>query len=1140
MLKTAYGGRFIFSVPFPVMSSDKPAWVPIRLTAQMMRIMRLLTFFIFVACLSVSARSVSQTISLSGRDLPVEKVFSAIEKQTGYLVVGNVKLLANVKPISLDVSNMPLEEFLTVALRELPFNFRFAGKSIFISRKLPEESSERHEPMVLPADIPDHLFVPIIGQITDADGKPLARISIVIKNSKKGTISDAEGRFTINALPTDVLVISGVGFQTREISLKEAVMPLKIVMSDAKTEMENVVVTGTGIIRNKQSFTGATASFTGEQLKLVNNQNIIASLKSLDPSFMQIENNQIGSNPNALPSIELRGQTSIPASNLRSAFNSDPNLPLFILDGFESNLRTIMDLDMNIIASVTILKDASSTALYGSRASNGVVVVETIKPKSGKVKISYSGDFRVEAPDLRSYNMMDATEKLEFERLSGRYSSTDAKFQLGLDSLYNSRLGNVVRGVNTYWLDKPLQTGFSKRHSISARGGEGAILFDLGINYKNTKGVMLGSGRDDYGGNLNLNYRTGRINVSNRAFFTGFKSKESPYGSFSTWANMNPYYEFFPANVRFIDSVQRGSYPIILNPLYNASIGSFNRTNNFTINNNLQIIYDVSSAFRITAGGQVSKGNSLNDNFVSPLHSQFVATESSRKGSLTRRTSSLFSYTANLMATYAKVIADRHTINANFRTELSESQSRAEGYRVVGFQPSSNGNPAFAFGYEEDSKPVANTQIVRRNSVLTSVNYSYSQKYNVDLNFNLDGSTVFGSHNLYSPYYSGGVSWNVHKEDYMRNINWVSMLRLRANIGVTGNQNFGSLSESIYTYHPDNNSFGQGVYLGSLGAPDLEWQRTLQTSVGMDLSMFGNKVSLQVNAYRKKTDNLIVEASFPSSTGVDTYPFNAGLLNVDGVEAIVSYSPIYRPKDQVVLTFTVMGAVSRMTYDKFDNRLKNLNQNLQNSNSLIRYKDGYGPRDIWAVPSLGIDPATGRELFWSKEEQQTFYYNSDDIVRIGTSQPLAEGTMRGNLNYKGFVASAIVRYVLQKDQMNSALYNKVENISALNVELNKDKRAFYDRWKNIGDIAQFKAISATINTPISSRFIQTENTLSLESLSLGYEFSRKAWLDKAKISSLRLTAFTNDIFYTSTIRRERGIEYPYARSVSLSISATFK
>ncbi|WP_181182495.1 SusC/RagA family TonB-linked outer membrane protein [Sphingobacterium lumbrici] len=1102
--------------------------------------MKLTLLFSWFFAAQVFATSFAQTVNLRVQNASLKSVLLELRKQTNYSFIIQNEQLKIAKPISVDIQNQPVQRALELIFKDQELDFEIEGKVITLFMQ---------KNNINPAKINDSIKnIPqdsIGGRVIDELGQGIAGVSIKVVRKNYQTTTNAKGVFKLALEPGDQVEFSYIGFSTAKIifSSIESIQHFRsIVLKQAEADIAEVIVTGTGIIRNKQSFTGATSSFTGKELKMVNNQNIIQSLRALDPSFIQVENNALGSNPNALPTIEVRGQTSIPSSSIRSEFSSDPNLPLFILDGFESNLRTIMDLDMNMVASVTILKDASSTALYGSRASNGVVVVETTKPKAGKVTLSYTSDLQLEMSDLRSYNMMNASEKLEFERLSGRYISTNVDGQLTLDSLYNWRLGNVVRGVNTYWMDKPLQTGFSHRHSLNVRGGEGAVLFDFGANYKDTKGVMLGSGRNDWGASLNLGYRHKQLNVSNRTYIVGYNSEESPYGSFSTWVNTNPYYELMGDNVKYLsgDFVSTGAFPAISNPMYNARLNSFSIANSYTLINNLQIMYDVNSRLRFTIGGQLSKGNYLSDDFVSPLHTQFETTEAARKGRLTRGINNPFNYTGNIMATYAVVFADKHSITSNVRAEISENKNQSDGYTVIGFQPGTNGNPAFAFGFAENSKPRTSTQIARRNSILASLNYSFDQRYNLDLNFNIDGSTAFGSNNLYSPYYSAGAGWNIHNESFLKNIEWISMWRLRANMGMTGNQNFGNVSESIYNYYPDNNSYGQGIYLGTLGAPDLEWQRTLQTSIGTDLSLFRNRLNIQLNAYRKRTEPLVVEASFPSSTGVGTYPFNAGLLDAEGVETMISYSPIYRPQDQVVLTFGMTGSMVRMQFDKFDNRLKTLNESLQNSKSIQRYKDGYSPKDIWAVPSKGIDPATGRELFLAKDGQQVFIYNTDDIIRVGTSEPLAEGTFRSSLNYKGLQASAIVRYIWQKDQMNSALYNKVENISSANLESNKDKRALYDRWKQIGDISQFKAISSVISTPMSSRFIQTENTLSLESLSLGYEFRDKLWLNAVALSNLRITGFMNDILYFSSIRRERGINYPFGRSVSMSISATFK
>ncbi|WP_346089031.1 SusC/RagA family TonB-linked outer membrane protein [Sphingobacterium ginsenosidimutans] len=1115
------------------------------LSRSLMRI-NLITLLLGLGLSQVDANTYAQQISLKKQKSSLESILRNLEKQSGYSFFYKKNEINQIIDLTAEIKDAPFKQALNVILNKANLSYDFFDKTVVIKKN--QFNNFQTKPSVAFRQINQtvNIIQQIIkGMVIDDSGKPVSGATLRLKsNAKKAVVSAADGSFNLPlSAAGETIVVSSVGYDSFEFQARFTGHPFIVRLKKTETKVDEVVVTGM-MIRKKESFTGATASFTGEELKTVNNQNVIASLRALDPSFIQIENNAIGSNPNMLPTIELRGQTSIASSNLRDQFSTDPNQPLFILDGFETNLRTIMDLDMNIIQGVTILKDAASTAIYGSRASNGVIVVETIKPKAGKVLLSYTTDLQTQLPDLSSYNMMNAREKLEFERLSGRYTATLHNQQLELDALYNERLGNVLRGVDTYWLKEPIQTGFSQRHSLSARGGEGAVIFDIGTNYKKTKGAMKGSGREDWGANINLNYRTGKINIANRAFVTGYKSNESPYGSFSTWVNTNPYFEKLSSSEKYLayraPSTVGGSTLSISNPLYNANLNSFNEGKNYIINNNLMMTYDINQSLRLTASGQISKGLTNSNDFTSPLNTKFDGLENAKKGNLIHSEASAFSFTTNAMLTYFRTFRTNHSLTANLRGEISESRNSINGYTAVGFPAASNGNPNFAFGFLTDSKPSASNRVTRRTSIVGSVNYSYAQKYNLDLNYNLDGSTSFGSNNLFSPYYSAGISWNANKENFFKNIPWVNVLRLRGNIGITGNQNFGNVSQSVFNYNTDINRFGQGISLSALGAPDLEWQRTRQISVGMDATLFNNKLNVQLNAYDKYTDPLVVAVTLPSSTGLSAYPFNAGTLDYKGLESTISFSPIYRPQDRIVLTFGITGSMMKAKYANFDNKLNSLNNEMRESNALVRYRDGYSPNSLWAVRSLGIDPTTGREVFLTKSGQQTFNYNSDDITSVGNSQPLAEGILRSTFAYKGFTANVMIRYILRKDNFNTALFNKVENISKDNVENNQDKRALYERWQQPGDVTQFKAISITNTTPMSSRFIQRENSFSGESINLGYEFRNNRWLDQAKLSSLRINAFLNDIFYTSTIRRERGIDYPFTRSVSLSLNATFK
>ncbi|MEE1944200.1 SusC/RagA family TonB-linked outer membrane protein [Pedobacter sp. KR3-3] len=1093
---------------------------------------KLILVVLIFAILQASASSYAQ-ITLNEKNATLETVLTKIRKQSGYDFFYQTAVMVKAKPVTIVVKNVSVADALALCFKGQPLTYQIEDKTIVVRYAAPTGLTQTVEAQV------------ITGKVLGENDKPLPGVNIRIKDSKTLlAASNEKGEFSIT-VPNgnETLVFSYVGYQTREIKLQGGAALLIVKMLPEENVMKDVVITGM-VNKSKTAFSGATATFTGEELKQVGNQNLIKSLATLDPAFIQIENNSAGSNPNVLPTVELRGQTSIATQQLRDQFLGDPNQPLFILDGFETNLRTIVDLDMNIVASVTILKDAASTALYGSRASNGVVVVETKKPVSGKIRLSYSSDMNIEMPDLSSYNMMNASEKLEYERLAGRYTSTDG-YQQAYDTLYNNHLREVLKGVNTYWLSQPLQTGFSLRHSVSASGGDNAIRYSIGANIRQNDATMIGTQRKDWGAFVDLSYRTGAFNISNRTYVNGYNKVDSPYGSFSDWVETNPYLRLQGADQKYIENVRLSHYSGIgkllmtPNPFYNAGLRSFSKGSSFGVQNNFSMNAEFNRVWKIGLNAQISKSATEDVSFVSPLHTQYENIEDpTLKGRYSNTRNGGLNYTANLSVTYAKVF-DKHMVNAFARVEFAQNDLNLKGFSVLGFPNNSNGNPSFAYGFAAGARPTVANSLTRRNSNIASLSYSYDQRYNADFNLNIDGSTAYGASKRYASFYSAGLSWNINREKFMKGIEWINVLRLRGNVGLTGNQNFNNVNQSVYAYYATVNTFGQGVYLQTLGASDLEAQKTLQTSVGIDATLWNNRLRLQFNAYRKLTDPLVVAVSLPSSTALATYPLNTGASTTKGIDGSLFFSPIYKP-GKLVWTLGATWEVSRQKFSKFDQKLEALNTTLRNSNSLTRYRDGYSSYDLWAVPSLGIDPATGNEVFLGKDGQQTFVYNTSDQVVVGSSRPKIQGVISSSLLYKGFRAGISIRYILGRSIMNSALYEKVENISAADLLNNQDKRALYDRWKNPGDVAQFKKISSTTTTPMSSRFLQKENAFIGESFNVGYEFKDKKWLQYAYLERLSLNAYSNDLFYASNIRRERGIDYPFARSVSFSLRATFK
>ena len=912
-------------------------------------------------------------------------------------------------------------------------------------------------------------------------------------------------------------------------------------MHEEAAEIEEVVVTGI-FTRKSESFTGSTATFKADDLKKIGGQNVLQSLKTLDPSFTIIESREFGSDPNRLPDIEIRGKSSV--IGLREEFGTDPNQPLFILDGFETDLKTVVDLNMDRVASVTILKDAASTAIYGSKAANGVVVIETKKPEPGKFRVTYSGNVFISIPDLTDYNLMNAAEKLEFEQKAGRYISElgDSDEQLFLDSLYNLNRAEVARGVDTYWLSEPVRTAITHKHNLYAEGGDDAIRYGLGFTYNRTNGVMEQSWNELAGANFDLTYRKGKLLLGNKMYYNFYK-QEDPIVSFAEFAKANPYYrkDAGAGEVEryLVDMDTYSGRYRVENPLYNASLNSFKTSDKSQFDNKLNAEFRIFPELVLRGRFAIGLTTTKSDNFVSPNDPTYDNVSFDKKGSYTSGVGKDFYYDGDLTLSFGKVFHDKHQVNAVLGARMRSDESTSETNNSVGFPIGDFTRPSFSTGYAEGEKPTYTKTVSRSNSFYFNGGYVFDNRYLLDANIRMDGASVFGSNKRYTATWAVGLAWNIHNEVFFENVEVLDRLKLRASIGNPGNQNFSSYqSYTTYVFNNWNqNAFGASMIVSNFGNPDLEWQKTMDRNVGFDLTMWNNRFNVNFDYYDKETDPLLASISVPSSVGVTEVMTNIGGQRTQGVSGTVKYSPLYRPEEGINWTLSVNFKHQKSEYQNIGNKLDQFNKENENT-SLVRYYDGGSPTSLWAVRSLGINPSDGREVFLTKEGTYTFEYDTEDEVIVGDTEPKLEGVLGSVLYYKGFSFSVYFRYSFGADVFTEATYNKVENISREGLKYNQDKRALYDRWQKPGDQAKFKAISLTETTPISSRFVLRENYIKAESISVGYDFDSQA-IQKLGLQSLRLQANTTDLFRISSITEERGIEYPFARSFSFSLSAMF-
>ena len=1109
-----------------------------RIHGNFLLMMRLTMLFLLMTFVSLTATALGQrtTIKLDNVDLQV--AFNEIKQKMGYTFVYNDQVVKNVGKVSVNVTSSDIKYILAKCLEGTSLDFYIEDNIVVIKSKAEQARETERKP------------VTVKGKVVDEKKQPLPGVTVLLKGTTLGVTTGGEGDFSIVITDTTKaeLVFSFIGMVSQTIPYKSIPKgEWTIVLKDDVQEMDEVVVTGI-YSRKKESFTGSSTTYTAKELKTIGNQNVLQSLKTMDPSFAIVENNQFGSDPNRLPDINVRGKTSV--IGLTQEYEVDPNQPLFILDGFETTLKTISDLSMDRVQSITVLKDAAATAIYGSKAANGVVVVETKAPAPGTLRLTYNGNLNLSFADLSDYNLMNSKEKLEFERLAGYYGDLDANGEIVSEyyqRLYYQRLAEVKRGVDTYWMSEPLRFATSHSHNLFAEGGDDRMRYGLGFSYNKTQGVMKGSDRDVINGNVQLLYRYKSLSFKNYLNLDYSMSSREKV-AFSKFSQANPYHrkkneDGVVEQVLEIYTDSDANSPTYLqelknyNPLYDMTLGSSDETSSFGFTNNFEIDWQVFDGLRAKGRFSISKSTDRGEVFKSPNASDYAETASTERGSYRETRDENLSYDGDLNVTYAKLFNEVHMVNAVGGIRLASSKSQSSGYESIGFIDDRYSNPSFSSGYPTGGKPSYFTSEKRSASYYLNAGYAYDDRYLLDVNLRSDGSSVFGLSQQFTTTWAIGLAWNVHKEDFFQNQNWLNFLKLRFSIGNPGNQNFDAyISMNVYKYatgYP--NPFGVSAIVSTWGNNDLDWQKTIDQNYGIDLAFLNNRLKVTVDYFYKNTDPLLVYVQTPTSTGTSTVPMNLGKQVSQGLTATLNYMILQR--ENMSWNFNFNARHITYEYRNIGTALDKFNQENRSSN-LVRYYDGGSPSDLWAVRSAGIDPASGREIFIKKDGTQTFEHDYADEVVVGNSDPKVEGVIGTSFYYKGFSASVNLRYRLGGQIFMSTLYDKVENISENALQYNQDKRALYDRWQKPGDVSKYKSISLTDATPMSSRFIADENTLSGESISLGYETQAK-WLHRIGASSMTIRGYMNDIFRISTVKNERGLDYPFARTVAFSLGLTF-
>lgn len=1064
------------------------------------------------------AQADSKRVTLRLQNATVKVFFDALHEQTGLNFVYNNEQAKELPPITLNVKDAKVSEVLDQVLGSTAFGYSIENNTVTLYKGNARQGEVKT----------------VKGRVVDGNGDPLPGVNISIEGTKQGCTTNFNGEYTLKVPAQCRLVASFIGMETQTLAYNGQ-SQLNITMTEDSNVISEVVVDGY-FTRKTEGFAGAVTTIKKEDLQKVHTGNIFTTLSALDAGFKITENNLAGSNPNALPDFTIRG---------RGSFQEGSSAPLFILDGFETTAQKVYDMDVNRIESITILKDASATILYGSRAANGVVVIETVKPKPGQLRVTYDFKPTVAIADLTDYDLMNASEKLEYERLAGLYDPVEGDLltTYNRQQKYYNKYKNVLEGVDTDWLAQPVTNSFSQTHSILVEGGAENVIYSIDGYFDKNKGVMKKSGRDRYGLGFSLQYRIkDKIIIRNYASYSNTHAYDSPYGKFSTYAQANPYERPWASNGELAPTLTDGSP----NPLYEANLP--NRSNNDTeyFADELSADWIIGNGWRLIGQFRIEKGNTASDYYRSPLSSEFLTTERdpndsegqvwvpvdiNERGQLVLGNGEYLNYSGKFTVNYNKQL-DKHMLFFGGGAEINQQESSSHSFTATGFADDRYSDPAFAIQYLDNGRPGSSESTVRSMGFLANFNYIYDDRYFLDLSGRYDGSSQFGADRRWAPFWSVGGGWNIHEEHFWSAGSVLDLLKIRASYGVTGNQEFSAYqAQTMYQYQTGRlyNSSVPATLMG-YGNPDLKWQNQYSTNIGLDLGLWKNRLSLTFNYYWKRTDGMLTTITVAPSLGFpqNSFTSNLGEISNRGWEVNLGASILRDPANDLEWRVNIQATQNKNKLTKINNQLRGLNDQ-NNQNDKIPgavYEEGESLSAIKAVPSLGIDPATGQEIYVKKDGSLTYEWDAADKVLCGDTEPKVYGNISTNLYWKGWNLNAIFQYSVGGDTYNSTLAQRVEGA---NPTYNADRRVLNDRWTTPGQHALYRNIRDYEQNYISTRFVQRDNYLEFSSLSLSYDFP-KAWINPYKISTLRLSFYANDLFHLSTVKQERGLDYPFARS----------
>lgn len=1089
--------------------------------------MKLIAIFLLGICLQLSATGFAQRVTLSEKNVTLQKIFSQIHQQTGHQFFYEDALLDKSGKVDIHVKNVSLEEALKLCFKNLPLQYEIVNKTIIVKKK------ERIIPIVF-AEPPPSI---VEGHVSDENGKPLGGVNIKNRRTGKVTAAAADGKFSIDALVADVLDFSYVGYESYTFKITDLTVHPSIILKINVAQLDETVVIGYGTAKRKD-LTGSIASVSTKEIKNVPFTSVDQALAGKAAGVQVV---QADGSPGGVARIRIRGGASLIGTND----------PLYIIDGvpvtiqnryvqnaaeivnpieaagygqssfsnsvsgsFARGLNSLAGLNINDIESIDILKDASATAIYGSKAANGVVIITTKKGKTNQkpvLELNYyagiTSPLKEKVLNAEQYKaiMKEAAENVNTERARLGYPPLSAATAI----LTNP---NFFGKANTDWLGLVLRNGFSQNADISVRGGGTGSRYYTSLAYTKHTGTLIGTDFNRISGKIgldneinsklrfisNIDYGFSTNNITNGIYGQALYAPptESPFNEDGTYSKLGQISQ---------------AYQGFQNPLAMAS--GINRSKNINILGSLALEYDIMKDLKFRSVASVNYNNYNQLNYV-PSYVDiggFNGRQSSLGGtgsqSNSKSTDAFFENTV----TWNKEFSSTNRLNIVAGTSW-------EKYKESYFSATGKGYPDDNFLNNLTSAAqavsVQGSDPSRQNSLLSfylRVNYTLQDKYLFTFTGRSDASSKFAPGNQTGYFPSGAIAWRISEENFLKKAKWIDELKLRVSAGTTGTQNIGDhLWRSLYT--PVAYAGNNALVPSQLGNNKIKWESTLQKDLGLDFSFFRSRLKGTFGVYEKITDGLLLNVTPAPSSSYSTSILNIAKIRNRGIELDIRGDIIRNKNFQWNAGFNIsknMSKVLDISGGPFSDPNNRDNLNLGNSivkegeplgllygtiitgiitnqKQLDDYKAAF-PYSIYYFPFINIgdrtyeiDPAT---KFWK-----------NDI--IGHSYPKFYGGITNTLTYKNvnLIALFTFSYGNQLIYQNSVTNGFVDNLANRGV-------AILDHYSATNTSADRpRLLYGEINPFTTNKNVFDASFIKLRSVTLSYDLPKKL-SDKLKLKT---------------------------------------